>query len=224
MPCLRTEPSAKRKQLAQRVERVLKQKKQHYEDIARVLMSRVNLAVVIRTAHKAAGRPVDVPPAVLNAIVKAFGMKHVVARKTVEADLKRCRSGARHDEAVTVKDIRLYRQACYNRYCNLLNVVDKDGTLQGILKKPYKAEQPLLERLRRAGWRFYGSDTCGWTTYQKNVFGSSDLSGMYVHCYTPDDDIKGVCAEFTEGFPSWKNTRTGAVITGFQYEEDSSKV
>ena len=77
----------------------------------------------------------------------------------------------------------------------------------------------LVQRLARAGWKFYGSGTCGWTTRQKWVFGDEDFSGLYVECYTPKDNLRRVCADM-EGFPTWKNERNGRTAVGLHSVED----
>ena len=78
----------------------------------------------------------------------------------------------------------------------------------------------LVQRLAKAGWKFYGSGTCGWTTRQKWVFGDEDFSSLYVECYTRQDNLRRVCADITEGFPTWKNERTGRTAVGMQSVED----
>ena len=69
----------------------------------------------------------------------------------------------------------------------------------------------LHDKLYNDGWRYYGSENCGWTKKQHESFHGPfhGPNKLYINC--DENDCPGI-----SGFPTWKNSNTGKEISGYQ--------
>ena len=72
--------------------------------------------------------------------------------------------------------------------------------------------EQLVTTLNKDGWKMFGSETCGWTVKQLQVFGAYAKDITFVDCKKSPD----LCAQHKiSGFPSWVDSK-GNVYPGYK--------